>query len=303
MPPHFWEFPARDYIDKYNHTAHRFHKQLSESLWSPTPVNITTLLPFSQHGYVSNPAPKSKPQPRSQLHRYLYRADATHHVTWNLTTKKTTSCRASKFTSYDPPCDPVSTQSRNQQSPPPTRHSTPVLLNHNNNCIATIILDDHIEPLMSIPTFCFNTLNHTAEPGDTATNPRSLRAARQAPESHLWEQSWNAELTSLEKHGTLSYIPKSSLPPYATLLPLKFTLRLKRDEASNVISRNPRCTARGDKQIPHVHYDPDNISSPVPDRDAVLCSLALTAGTPPIAEYWDLESAFLHEMLGPEETI
>ena len=131
-----------------------------------------------------------------------------------------------------------------------------------------------------MPTFCLNTLNPDHQRGDTATNARSLRAARRAPDSHLWEESWNSELQSLEKHGTLSYIPKSLLPPNVTLLPLKFTLRLKRDEAGNIISRKTRCTARGDKQILHVHDDPDNISSPVADRDAVRCALALTAGTP-----------------------
>ena len=85
--------------------------------------------------------------------------------------------------------------------------------------------------------------------------------------------------------------------------PLKFTLRLKSDEAGNVISRKARYTTLGNKQIPQVHYDPDHISSPVADRDAVRCAFALTAGTTPKTEYWDLESAFLHEILDPDETI
>lgn len=60
---------------------------------------------------------------------------------------------------------------------------------------------------------------------------------------------------------------------------------------------------RGDDQIPHVHFDPDSISSPVADQAAILTALALAAGENLIIEHWHLEFAFLHGFFGPNEPL
>lgn len=183
---------------------------------------------------------------------------------------------------------PVTPCPQNQEKPSnPTRHSTPFVLNYKNSCTATIAFDDHIDPLMFMPTFCLNTLNHNARTGDTTTNPCSLRAALQALDSNLWERSWNAEVASLEKHSTLSCISKFALTLQATLLLLKFALRLKNDKAGNVISRKMRCAARGDKHIPTSTttlkpsraLSPTEISSVVPSTSPPVPHLLLKTGT------------------------
>lgn len=66
-----------------------------------------------------------------------------------------------------------------------------------------------------------------------ATSPSNLTAAQNAPDAHLWEQSWNSEIDGLEARGAIRYIPRHDLPPNTALIPLKVTLRLKRDENGN----------------------------------------------------------------------
>lgn len=97
-------------------------------------------------------------------------------------------------------------------------------------------------------------------------------------------QLWNAELKSIEKHGTLPYITKSSLLQNATLITLKFTFRLKEYKISEFHLQKVGAPLAATK-IPHIHYDPYKISSPVADCDGVLCALALTASRPLIAEH------------------
>ena len=56
-------------------------------------------------------------------------------------------------------------------------------------------------------------------------------------------------------------------------------------------------------QKPNEHYDPDNITSPVADRDAVRTALAIAAAHGYDVHHWDIESAFLHETFGDDKPL
>ena len=98
-------------------------------------------------------------------------------------------------------------------------------------------------------------------------------------------------------------MPRASIPPNTKLLPVKFVLKTKTDATGKPISRKTRCNIRGDLQKPHEHYNPDAISSPVADRDAIRLALSLAAAHNYEAHHWDLDSAFLHEEFGDENTL
>lgn len=52
-----------------------------------------------------------------------------------------------------------------------------------------------------------------------------------------------------------------------------------------------------------MHYDPDEISSPAADRNAIRAALPYAAAEHLNVEHWDIESTFLHELLVPENTL
>lgn len=81
------------------------------------------------------------------------------------------------------------------------------------------------------------------------------------------------------------------------MIPLMVTGKVKTDENGNIAKFKCRCTVRGDKQIPHVHFDPTQISSAVASKDAICVGLSLAAEKGWYAEHIDIESAFLHEIL------
>ena len=137
------------------------------------------------------------------------------------------------------------------------------------------------------------TINYTAT---QFSEPKSVALARRAPDAPQWAMDWNSELDSLEARGILTYVHKSALPPNTKLLPTTMVLKLKRDKNGTPLSRKARCTIRGDRQLPGIHYDPTQLSSPVAHRDAIRTSLALAAAHGYHVHHWDLESAFLHEL-------
>ena len=93
----------------------------------------------------------------------------------------------------------------------------------------------------------------------TKTAPKTLKEAQSRPDSYKWKQSWNSELDKLEQRGTVTWVPISTLPPAAKILPVKINMTIKRDADNNVIEHKTRCNLRGDLQKPYEHYDPQRI--------------------------------------------
>jgi len=140
-------------------------------------------------------------------------------------------------------------------------------------------------------------------PSLTFTEPKNVKQARSAPDAREWEIAWNAELDNLEDRGVLTYIPKTDVPPNTKLLPVQTVIKLKTDSDGSPTTRKVRCTIRGDRQISGLHYDPDDLSSPVASREAIRTALALAAAHNWHTFNWDLEAAFLHELFTEDRHI
>jgi len=61
-----------------------------------------------------------------------------------------------------------------------------------------------------------------------------------------------------------------------------------------------RCNVRGDRQQPHIHYNPDAFSIPVAEKETIGTILAFAATNNYAAHHWDLDAAFLHELLATD---
>jgi len=266
LPHHLWDYALRAATEHHNHAPHSAHGQTPISLWTNSIPDVSNFLPFGQYGFVYNRQPLTKLQPRATLMQYLGRYDANHCYVYDKSTCTVSRCRVHDFKLYDP----------------------------------------HTDPTKTVPTHPHTyQAHHTAQllPHPTFTSPKTLSEARNAPDSAEWTKSWNAELDNLENRGTITYVPRSSIPPTTKILPYKTVLKTKTDSNGNPISRKTRCNVRGDLQKPHEHYDPDSISSPVADRDAIRVALALAAAHGYEAHHWDLEAAFLHESFNDSQTI
>lgn len=75
------------------------------------------------------------------------------------------------------------------------------------------------------------------------------------------------------------------------------TYRIKHDEDGKIKEFKCRCTVRGDKQKPHEHYDPSQLSSAVASKDAIRVGLSLAAEHDLHAVHIDIKSAFLSDIL------
>ena len=259
LPETLWDYALHAAVDYHNHSPHSAHNKIPITMWNGTIPDVTTLLKFGQLGHIHNRHTNNKLRPRASLVHYIGRLDTTHYHTYDPQTNKIGRCRIKDFKTYDPNTDPV------------------VTCNTAKN----------------------NTQSNNISPDSTPfSTPKTLSDARKAPDAAEWAVSWNHELDSLEKRGTITYIPSTQVPPDTKLLPVKMVLKTKTDANGNPITRKTRCNLRGDLQRPHEHYDPDNIASPVADRDAIRTALAIAAAHDYDAHHWDIESAFLHEAFG-----
>jgi len=131
----------------------------------------------------------------------------------------------------------------------------------------------------------------------TYTLPKSRKAAQTATDAAQWLAAWNHELDTLEKRGTVQFVPLQELPANTKLLPTTIVLKFKHDEQGKPYARIVRCNIRVDRQQPNVHYNPHAISCPVAEKETVRIILALAANHGHEAHHWDLNAAFLRELL------
>ena len=264
LPHSLFDYALLNATDAYNHTPHTAHGSLPAALWLGTTPDVTTLLPFGTQGYVHDRSPHHKLEPRAILMYYLARQDYRHYFVFNPLKNTVHRCRAADFAEYHPSMDHTRTY-----------------------------FDPH------------DPSSNTAHPSLPAihTEPRNLSQARKAPDAHEWELAWNTEINNLESRGILTYVPRTQVPPKTKILPLTTVFKLKRNSDGTPTSRKVSWTIRGDKQVPGVHYDPYNLSSPVTHRDTIRSALALAAANSDHALHWDIEAAFFHEKFNDNRTI
>ena len=75
LPISLWEYAVLAATDAINHIPHTAHGQIPHHLWTSKVPNVQTLLPFGTTGYVHDPSPHDKLQPRARLLHYVGRID------------------------------------------------------------------------------------------------------------------------------------------------------------------------------------------------------------------------------------
>lgn len=265
LPPTMWEYALQDTVDKYNETLHHATKTVPAAVWHGRKPDNSNFLPLGQFGFVvDSKNPKKAAQDRSKLAQYLCRYDNNHYVILLSQTHRVTKIRIKDFQTYSPYNDPD------------TYTMTPIHNQHNL----------HTPEATPIPT-----RNETILP------PRSRKEAQKSKHRLQWQKAYDEELEKLDNLNAIKWIPKHSIPKTATVVPLMITYRIKCDEQGEIDKFKCRCTVRGDKQIAHEHFNPDELSSAVAGKDAIRVGLSIAAEHNFHVEHIDIESAFLNDIL------
>ena len=260
LPPTMWEYALLDTVDKYNHSYHSTTKTIPAAVWHSRDPQNNNLLPFGQYGFVIDATKTKKAnQDRSRLAQYIGRHDLNHYKVYLVHTNRVTKVRTKDFQTYSPYYDP--------------------------------------ESYVTTATNFNTQISQTEKQKPTTNNPSSLKQARNSPHKEEWKKAYNAELDKLDELEAIKWIPKASIPNGTTIIPLLITYRIKHNEHGHISQFKCRCTARGDKQIVHEHYDPLQLSSAVASKDAIRFGLSLAAAQNLHAEHIDIESAFLSDIL------
>ena len=77
------------------------------------------------------------------------------------------------------------------------------------------------------------------------------------------------------------------------IIPTTMTYRYKRDKKDT--KYKARCSIRGDRMTPHIHYDPEKTATYMADRTTVRTMFAIAASMNMKIEHFDITGAYLHE--------
>lgn len=239
LQPSHWEDALRDAAFNYNITANRAAQKLPFTpftLFHGAAPTITQPFAFGKVGSVAytnlHPKPKGhKLNGRSYPERYMYATDPTHIVVLNLKNNAYTKTRAIDFVPYHPLQDPSATHA--QAFKAIARHPTPSSVK------------------------------------STTPTPGSPAQARKYPDAVEWATAHNNELDQLDKTGVIKWLPDHDIPKSTKLIPLTMTYRYKRDPDGTITTWKARCSVRGEKMSPHVHFNRLETSSHNADKTTV----------------------------------
>ena len=74
--------------------------------------------------------------------------------------------------------------------------------------------------------------------------------------------------------------------------------RYKRTTSGILLERKARCTARGDRMVSKVHFDPAHTAAHTADKATIRLLIALSAAHGLPLDQLDIKSAFVHEKYG-----
>ena len=139
-------------------------------------------------------------------------------------------------------------------------------------------------------------LRNFSEDSIPTITPKSAKSALSGDFSNQWQESILREIQSLFDNNVFEIA--TDIPPDAIILPSMFTFRIKDDPGIDYVKRfKARLVALGNRQIPGVHYNEKELSSPVLKASSFR---ALTAKA--VHEGWttthvDVNSAFCNTPL------
>ena len=130
---------------------------------------------------------------------------------------------------------------------------------------------------------------------DTTAPPKTLRQARAYPDAKKWAATHDAELDQLDAMHAIDWKTQTPNNKRREIIPTTMTYRYKHDPDKNTITHKARCSIRGNRMSPHVHYDPDKTVTYMADRTTIRTLFALAASMNMAIEYFDITGAYLHE--------
>ena len=168
------------------------------------------------------------------------------------------------------------------------------------------MVDEHPDPLLDEEdtVFLCHPLNH--QPGDVQDLcclaamvgvgeelPRTFTAAVRTPEAAHWIEAVNKQMTAFEKFETFQALPESALLNTDVPLWSSVVFRKKYGPKQVVLSYKARLVVDGSTQQPHVHYNPNQIHSPVASMVAGRLMLSAACAAGHYIRLVDIEQAFL----------
>ena len=128
-----------------------------------------------------------------------------------------------------------------------------------------------------------------ARDGDTGAlhpTPKTVPEALNGPDRKLWKQAMDNEIANFKQFEVWEECLDMPIPKGTKLLGTKWVLKIKLNSTGHIEKFKARLCALGYAQRENVHFDPNNIYSPVMSYDSFRTLLAI--GT---ANDWNMRSA------------
>lgn len=119
--------------------------------------------------------------------------------------------------------------------------------------------------------------------------------ARHSEEAPLWEKAYEQEEQRHREFRTFQYVNATDVPADALVVPAVVTFTYKHAPDGTVLDYKARFPYPGNRLVPGMHYNPEELAMYAADRDAVRLLLTISARLGLTAQHLDLKSAFLHE--------
>ena len=250
----------KDVVFKYNITLHDSTGKSPYQLWHKKTPLPTRLFAFGQLGTIPNyRQQKTKFEAGADPARDMHNISLTHIVALNMRTNQYTHLRSIDFRPYF----------------------------------------HHLDPLFSNPQALISSKHPTLPVPQTITPttpaPTSIGQARLYPDHNQWAIAHDEELDKLDNTETIEWITDTEIPPGTKLIPLKITYRYKRSDDGNIIRRKARCTVRGDRMQPYIHFNPDRVTTYTAERPSIRTIMCLAAAYNFKTDHFGISSAFLQE--------
>ena len=258
-----WEDALHDSVYKYSLTYHHGLQGIPYPAWHGEPTRVRRLFAFGQLAYTPILKPhRPKLASRAAPVRYLYGPDDTHVCVQHIVTRQYHKVRAIDLKPYHRQHDP----------------------SHNSNIVFTAQAKNRTR----------HRRKQTPTTVTTNTAPlKTLRQARKYPDAHKWAEAHDAELDQLDKIQAIDWKSQTTPEQRKEIIPTTMTYRYKRDK--NPTKYKARCSIRGDRMTPHIHYDPDTTATYMADRTTVRTMFAIAASMNMKIEHFDITGAYLHE--------
>ena len=120
----------------------------------------------------------------------------------------------------------------------------------------------------------------------------SYQEAINSHEKHLWTETMNEELKSLQDQQTYEEIDISAVPKGTNIVTSKWVLRKKRDQLGNIVKFKARTCARGFTQTKGIDYDETYAPTAHLTSFMILISIAATRNMKTF--HFDFDTAFLN---------